>query len=81
MATTKPRYTITVDDETFQKIENFRFENRFQSRSEATLELIKLGMDVFGVLSKKTGLSENELFRLYLESPDNLMRMMAEPSN
>ena len=79
MATTKPRYTITVDDDTFKKIEDFRFENRFQSRSEATLELIKLGIDVFSEISKKTGLSEKELFKQYLESPDNLMNLMSEP--
>lgn len=44
MATKKPRYTVSVDDELFQQIENFRFENRFQTRSEATVELIKLGI-------------------------------------
>lgn len=36
MPTSKPRYTIIVDD--------FRFENRYPSRSAATLELIRLGM-------------------------------------
>lgn len=44
MATKKPRYTVSVDNEMFDAIENFRFENRFQTRSEATVELIKLGM-------------------------------------
>lgn len=44
MATKKPRYTVSVDDELFNAIENFRFENRFQTRSEATVELIKLGL-------------------------------------
>ncbi|MEF9839435.1 MAG: hypothetical protein RR869_08785 [Lachnospiraceae bacterium] len=45
MATKKPRYTVSVDDEMFDAIENFRFENRFQTRSEATVELIRLGME------------------------------------
>ena len=45
MPTEKPRYSITVDDELFQKIEDFRYENRFPSRSEATLELIRLGLE------------------------------------
>lgn len=45
MATNKPRYTVSVDNELFQRIENFRFERRFQARSEATVELIRLGLD------------------------------------
>ena len=42
MATNKPRYTVSVDDEMFKAIEDFRFENRFQTRSEAPVELISL---------------------------------------
>jgi len=45
MATNKPRYTVSVDDQLFQQIEDFRFENRFRSRSEATVELIKRGLE------------------------------------
>lgn len=45
MATDKPRYSITVDDELFQQIEDFRFNNRFQTRNQATLELIRLGLE------------------------------------
>lgn len=44
MATDKPRYTVSVEPELFQKIEDFRFEKRFQTRSEATVELIRLGL-------------------------------------
>lgn len=44
MATDKPRYTISVDKDMFQQIEDFRFEERFQTRSEATAELIRLGL-------------------------------------
>jgi len=44
MPTEKPRYTVIVDDETLKEIDDFRFENRFPSRSAATLELIRLGM-------------------------------------
>jgi len=44
MPTEKPRYTVIVDDETLKKIDDFRFENRYPSRSAATLELIRLGM-------------------------------------
>ena len=45
MSTNKPRYTVSVDDEMFKAIEDFRFENRFQTRSEATVELIRLGLE------------------------------------
>ncbi len=44
MATNKPRYTVSVDEDLFQQIEDFRFTHRFQTRSEATVELIKLGL-------------------------------------
>lgn len=46
MPTEKPRFTITVDDELMQRIDDFRFENRFASRSAATIELIRLGIEV-----------------------------------
>lgn len=52
MATIKPRYTISVDNDMFQKIEDFRFKNRFQSRSEATAELIRLGLDALELEQK-----------------------------
>lgn len=45
VATNNQRYTVSVDNEMFEAIENFRFENRFQTRSEATVELIKLGIE------------------------------------
>ena len=45
MSTDRPRYTVSVDDEMFEKIENFRFENRYKTRSQATVELIRLGIE------------------------------------
>lgn len=45
MATDKPRYTVSVDNELFKQIEDFRFEHRYQTRSEATVELIRLGLE------------------------------------
>jgi len=44
LATKKPRYTVSVDEELFQQIEDYRFKHRFQTRSEATVELIRLGL-------------------------------------
>lgn len=45
MATQRKRYMISVDDEMFNAIEDYRFEQRFQTRSEATTELIRLGLE------------------------------------
>ena len=45
MATKRPRYMISLDDEMFNAIEDFRFEHRFQTRSEATTALIRLGLE------------------------------------
>lgn len=36
---------ISVDNDMFNAIEDFRFERRFQTRSEATAELIRLGLE------------------------------------
>lgn len=46
MSTDRARYTVSLDDEMFQKVEDFRFENRFQTRSQATVELIRLGLEM-----------------------------------
>jgi len=45
MPTEKPRYTITLDEDMLKKIDDFRFENRFANRTQATLALIRIGMD------------------------------------
>ena len=45
MPTEKPRYTVIVDEELLKRIDDFRFENRYKSRSAATLELIRLGLE------------------------------------
>ena len=45
MPTEKPRYTVIVDQELLRRIDDFRFENRYPSRSAATLELIRRGLE------------------------------------
>ena len=45
MATKSHRYMISVAEDMFHAIEDFRFEKRFQTRSEATSELIRLGLE------------------------------------
>lgn len=58
MATEKPRFCITVDDELMKEIDDFRFQNRFSSRSKATIELIRLGLAA--LKEKDTGAGEEE---------------------
>ena len=45
MVTSKPMTTIIFDDDTFKRIDDFRFNNRFQSRSQAVMFLIRAGME------------------------------------
>ena len=57
MPTEKPRYCITVDDEMLKEIDDFRFENRYNSRSQATLDLIRMGLQC---LKKKEKAETND---------------------
>ncbi len=45
MATDKPRYSITLDEDMFQAIEDFRYTFRYPNRNQATVELIRLGLE------------------------------------
>ena len=44
MATEKPRILITVDEELLKDIDDFRYENRIPTRSEAVRRLVKEGL-------------------------------------
>ncbi len=44
MSTNRPRYTVSVDNELLREIEDFQYENRYKTRSSATVELIRLGI-------------------------------------
>jgi metal-responsive CopG/Arc/MetJ family transcriptional regulator len=62
LPTNKPRYTITVSDDLLRNIDDFRFGNRYASRSAATLELIRLGIEEIRKnqeVPAKSGDSEN----------------------
>lgn len=45
MPTEKPRFTLIVDEELLKEIDDFRFENRYPSRSAATIDLIRRGIE------------------------------------
>ena len=40
MPTIKPKVLITMDDELLERVDDFRFDNRINSRSEAIRRLI-----------------------------------------
>lgn len=56
MPTEKPRFTVIVDEELLKQIDDFRFENRYPSRSAATLELIRRGIQQ--IAKEKTKISQ-----------------------
>ena len=60
MATVKPRYSITLDEELFQEVEDFRFEHRYQTRNQATIELIRLGLEAVKQRQGSTGEKSRE---------------------
>lgn len=45
MPTTKPQFTIVVDEDSLKEIEDYRFEKRFPNRSKAINDLIKKGLE------------------------------------
>ena len=55
MPTLKPRYTIVVDKELLEKIDDFRFENRYPNRTAATVALIRLGLESLERAEKEKG--------------------------
>lgn len=45
MPTEKPRFCITVDENLLTLIDEHRFAKRYTSRSKATVDLIRLGLE------------------------------------
>ena len=47
MPTTKPRCTVTFEDERLRElVDEFRFENRYKSQNDAIMALINKGIEV-----------------------------------
>jgi hypothetical protein len=53
MPSEKPQILIVDDEVLFKEIEDFRFDNRIQSRSEAVRLLVKEGLKSKQVVSSK----------------------------
>lgn len=72
MATENQRYTVSVDDELFQEIENYRFKNRFQTRSKATVDLIRYALEH---LKKETTKEPQKKEPALSEQEENLLAL------
>lgn len=89
MPTQKPQYTIILDDELLKKVDDFQFNNRYRSRSSATVELIKIAMDTFEgkepkePQKKEPALSEQEenLIALYRQLDERRQEELLDYAN
>ena len=52
MPTDKPRFTVTIDEELLERLENYRFEKRCPNRTQAFLELLRRGLDEYDRMKK-----------------------------
>ena len=48
MPTEKPRFTLIMDEKLLELIDDYRFENRYPSRSAATIDLLCKGLEQIG---------------------------------
>ena len=53
MPTEKPRFTLIMDEKLLELIDDFRFENRYPSRSAAAIDLIRMGLEQAGKKPEK----------------------------
>jgi len=53
MPSEKPHIVFVVDDDLFERIEDYRFENRIANRSEAIRQLVEAGLKAKPKLHKK----------------------------
>ena len=53
MSTQKPRFMVTVSDEMYEAINNYRFSNHFKSQTSAINDLISKGIEALGINEPK----------------------------
>ncbi len=53
MTTDKPRILLTVDEDLLERIDDYRFENRVNSRSEAIRQLLDKALKDYEKTKKK----------------------------
>lgn len=71
MATDKPRYSVTMDEDVLKGVNRFRTENRISTQSKAITKLVKIALDDLqksGIMSKPsshTDERESKLIGMY----------------
>ena len=62
MATEKPRFSITMDSETLDLVDEYKYKNRISTQSKAIVSLVQRGLEELGVHSdtKKAPLYSSE---------------------
>jgi len=48
MATKKPQVLLTLDEELLERIDDYRYENRIPTRSEAMRRLLREALKIYG---------------------------------
>lgn len=86
MATDKPKFTVIVDHDLMRLIDDYRFENRYASRSAAAADLIRIGLQAirsskdsylygeaaaYGGESARIKTTEEKLKKLYRAKDEN----------
>nr|DAU21733.1 MAG TPA: hypothetical protein [Caudoviricetes sp.] len=76
MPTNKPRITIICEQDIYEKIEDFQFDNRYKNRSKAACDILNIGLNIvsnsifedINLLNKQhSKLTKNELIIKLLE--------------
>ena len=74
MPTNKPRFTITIEEDLFQRIEDFKYEYRYKNQTQAVLALIEMGLSEMETTKKSPvindGGQDRELLKAYQSAPD-----------
>ena len=45
MPTELPRFSITADEDLLKEIDDYRYENRYPTRTKAIIKLIRIGIE------------------------------------
>jgi hypothetical protein len=75
VSTNKPRFSVTLSDEVYKAVDDYKFEHRFKNQTQAVAALVELGLrEVYGNSEKTESApeaspvadpAENELVNIY----------------
>lgn len=68
MATTKPRFSITIDESLLNRINKHQHDNKFATQNKAILDLVQIGLEELksDASESNNDLSKNEIMILDL---------------